>query len=362
MQQTADVLSGAAAGKIDYRGRLFRYKVTDGKHKIILSPLRSDGTVAVDAKGEEVQRVIKGSAEDLPNDVREMLQTAFERGFVEKGNLPRPVARQLAEHAVENPEFADHMRLTPGGAGYVTLVGGVMTVSGIAAAGGLAAGALSAIQQAFRGEGTDWEKVRSTAAVGGSSAALAYMSGVGIHHGLVSTEVGQKVASMMPVGQVAGRSVEQVLGTVGGSMVGSLAFVVGMRLTGSYTVRQSRRLVGRSLARVVATKGATATAMGGAAALGTASTGTAISSLSGAAAQSATLAWWGGGSLASGGLGMAGGAIALSGIGAVAGIAAFTVTGYVFKRMDEAEQKATIEARLDLVEGRVEDGNQPEWQ
>ena len=48
--------------------------------------------------------------------------------------------------------------------------------------------------------------------------------------------------------------------------------------------------------------------------LATASTGAAISGLSGAAATNATLAWLGGGSLATGGLGMAGGAAVLGGI------------------------------------------------
>lgn len=48
--------------------------------------------------------------------------------------------------------------------------------------------------------------------------------------------------------------------------------------------------------------------------LASASTGTAISTLSGAAAKSATLAWLGGGSLASGGFGMAGGTMVLGGI------------------------------------------------
>lgn len=48
--------------------------------------------------------------------------------------------------------------------------------------------------------------------------------------------------------------------------------------------------------------------------LGTASTGTAISTLSGVAATNATLAWLGGGALAAGGAGMAGGATLLGGI------------------------------------------------
>lgn len=48
--------------------------------------------------------------------------------------------------------------------------------------------------------------------------------------------------------------------------------------------------------------------------LASASTGTAISTLGGVAATNATLAWFGGGSLAAGGLGMAGGAAVLGGI------------------------------------------------
>ena len=55
-------------------------------------------------------------------------------------------------------------------------------------------------------------------------------------------------------------------------------------------------------------------AFGAAGLLATASTGTAISALSGAAAANATLAWFGGGALAAGGLGMAGGTLVLGGV------------------------------------------------
>ncbi len=53
---------------------------------------------------------------------------------------------------------------------------------------------------------------------------------------------------------------------------------------------------------------------GGATMFATASTGTAISTLSGVAATNATLAWFGGGALSAGGLGMAGGMAVLGGI------------------------------------------------
>lgn len=68
---------------------------------------------------------------------------------------------------------------------------------------------------------------------------------------------------------------------------------------------------------IAGTAGGTLTAIGayGAAqALATASTGTAIAALHGAAATNATLAFFGGGSLAAGGLGMAGGVMVLGGL------------------------------------------------
>ena len=55
---------------------------------------------------------------------------------------------------------------------------------------------------------------------------------------------------------------------------------------------------------------------GGATMFATASTGTAISALSGVAATNATLAWFGGGAITAGGLGMGVGAAVLGGIGA----------------------------------------------
>lgn len=65
-------------------------------------------------------------------------------------------------------------------------------------------------------------------------------------------------------------------------------------------------------------------AFGGAGLMATASTGTAISTLSGAAATNATLAWFGGGSLAAGGFGIAGGTLVLGSIVAAPVIAVAT--------------------------------------
>lgn len=75
---------------------------------------------------------------------------------------------------------------------------------------------------------------------------------------------------------------------------------------------------------------------------GTASTGTAIGTLSGVAATNATLAWFGGGAVAAGGAGMAGGALALGGLVAIPALA---LTG-VFSHIKANKQISEIEERL----------------
>ena len=104
-----------------------------------------------------------------------------------------------------------------------------------------------------------------------------------------------------------------------------------------------------SIAGGVAAGGATGAlvafgAYGAAQALATASTGTAIAALHGVAATNATLAFFGGGSLAAGGLGMAGGAAVLGGL--VAG-PALMVLGFV---ADSAAQKKKEQALANQAE------------
>ena len=79
-------------------------------------------------------------------------------------------------------------------------------------------------------------------------------------------------------------------------------------------------------------------AYGAAGTLATASTGTAIASLSGAAATNATLAFFGGGSLAAGGLGMAGGTAVLGGLvaGPALAVLGFVVGAKASKNLDAA--------------------------
>lgn len=86
-----------------------------------------------------------------------------------------------------------------------------------------------------------------------------------------------------------------------------------------------------------------------AATLGTASTGAAISGLSGAAATNATLALLGGGPLAAGGAGVAGGTALLAGI-AAAPVALLAVGGLIWATRRSKKQEADLKKTLDRVE------------
>jgi hypothetical protein len=84
-------------------------------------------------------------------------------------------------------------------------------------------------------------------------------------------------------------------------------------------------------------------------AFGTASTGTAIGSLSGAAATNSILAWFGGGSLATGGLGMAAGTVVLGGIFAAPAILALGL----FTQKSASDFQKEVEQKIGKIRVRM---------
>lgn len=104
---------------------------------------------------------------------------------------------------------------------------------------------------------------------------------------------------------------------------------------------QAGEVVAGGLASVSSGALAGVAAYGGAMMFASASTGTAITALSGAAATNATLAWFGGGSLAAGGAGMAGGTLVLGGIvaGPVIAVGGLMLSSKAKKNLAEAKKR-----------------------
>jgi len=92
-------------------------------------------------------------------------------------------------------------------------------------------------------------------------------------------------------------------------------------------------------------------------ALGTASTGTAISTLYGIAATNATLAWFGGGALAAGGAGMTGGMAVLGGIAAIPMIY-IAAKGTNKKAKDFEDEKNKLDDAIKELDGYLESGTE----
>lgn len=91
--------------------------------------------------------------------------------------------------------------------------------------------------------------------------------------------------------------------------------------------------------------------------IGSASTGTAISTLSGVAATNATMAWFGGGSLAAGGAGMAGGFWVLGGIVAAPMVYFSTKNSYKKVEKIKVEKEKLIKEIynvIDMIEESLE--------
>ncbi|MGM1079747.1 helix-turn-helix domain-containing protein [Streptomyces sp. H28] len=119
--------------------------------------------------------------------------------------------------------------------------------------------------------------------------------------------------------------------------------------------------------RGAAAGGAAGAAVGGAAAygaftaaalFGTASTGTAISTLSGVAATNATLALLGGGTLAAGGAGMAGGTLLLTGMVAAPAAALAAAGFYVLRKRRTKKEEERLRAEVEAAEAALDQSQQ----
>jgi hypothetical protein len=186
--------------------------------------------------------------------------------------------------------------------------------------------------QVLSGEPINWGQT----AIAGVSGLASYGTGVGLTHALMKSPLMAQLAKSL---NCSTRVFSSVGSSFGAGAVFSVAYPTLMYLTGYMDATTAVRTGIAGVVGAGASAVATTGAMAAVGAYGTASTGTAIASLSGAAAQNATLAWFGGGAASAGGFGTAGGVVVLTAGVAIVAIAVTAVVMYGFQLWD-AHQNA----------------------
>lgn len=222
-------------------------------------------------------------------------------------------------------------------------------------AGGLAF-VFDVITQYFNTKSVDWIHAGKIGLAGAFSGYVGYYSGVQTN--VILTKITQninKVNSLSKFGKFS------KIGGVSGGIFAIFALAYSFYFLGISDLKTANRSAASGGLGAIAGVGVTTGAWVLVGTYGTASTGTAISSLSGGAAANAITAWFGGGSIATGGGGMAMGGMVLTGIGACVVIAVTVGSYFIYKHLDEKEQNNLIMGRLQIISERVEKGKQPEW-
>ncbi|MBE6415434.1 MAG: hypothetical protein E7032_02750 [Akkermansiaceae bacterium] len=302
-------LQAAGNGTVSYRSRIFHlnpveqdmritiYDADNISHHTTLKQLPVTGEVvlpgALDKKGL--------ISDDVRNLIAQKIMTTCD--------LPEGKAMQIAKDCQKNMTL--RQGITPNSqVKAITLSSGLMGAGSV----GLDAGIQLLVNQKVSGFQLAYSGAVAT--VGG-----ALVQGVeqyAIGKGLSMTRYGRSAATlMMPRAFIRGSGIFAAVDALAG---------YGLAMSGKASWNEAHQGAVVSAGATVASIGAYSAMMAAPAALSmAASTGTAISSLSGAAASNATLAIYGGGTLAAGGGGAAMGALVVGG-----GVAIIAVgTGYL---------------------------------
>lgn len=325
-----------AEGSIAYRGRLFRFGAVGNRHRIEVTNMGTKGSVLK----------YEGRFDELPAFVRRAIRGTYRRAF-HALSWDADAAESLVEKACNDASFFRRMSPEPRWKWHAGLDRGALLAGMIGGAFGMLA---EVFGQSWRVGVVRWRRVAIMGAVGFVGSAVGHVVGVQVTAFFVVTEVGRNIARTLPV-----RASAQVIGGTAGGLVAAAVVAYGAALLGKTDWRTAHVQMVGAAAGTAAGMAVTSTASALVAAYGTAGTGTAISSLSGAAATNAMVAWFGfgGGMVVGGAVLTAGFAIVAAGIG--------TLVSQGSRLLDERERARLLEGRLHLVRARVRAGQQPEW-
>jgi len=233
-------------------------------------------------------------------------------------------------------------------------------VGGVAGAG--IGGAFELFRQLSSNQAVNWEQLGGMTLLGGSSHYYGTLSGAIMQNALMNNE-SRLLSQLIPTTKVS----PAFVGGLSGGLVATAIFSYSAYFLGYADLKTANRsmiagtigagtlALGSALVTPTVLTGLATSVLGAVGA--TASTGTAIASLSGAAATNATLAVLGGGTVAAGGGGVAGGTavigtLSATGVGlvAVAAIGIGAGAMYLFQISDENTERLRVSHLLTSLE------------
>lgn len=329
-------LSAAGEGKIIYRSRLFQIVPKGNDITIVIKDASQLDVLKGTGKLPETQRIV------LHDVLKKKLSKDVEREIAKslKGKFPGYSEKELAKLAKELNSTAKDV-LTP--YGKLQMLGTFAAHAGIASA---AAVVIDASIQYFATGEVNPEKLMFT----GGTVFLGTLGAQYLEVGLTQWSITQGLFKSL--GHTLGCSTSLLGSTfssvTGGFFVGAL-FSYGSWYMGYVDLETANRM---TIASGIGTGLGIFAGWGTLAAIsawGTAGTGTAIASLSGAAATNATLAFLGGGSVAAGGGGIALGSAILTGGIALVAIAGTGAVMIVYHIIDAKKEFARITRLCELM-------------
>lgn len=349
LDSMANYVKANADGQLSYKKLLNQVKIEGDDLKITIR----DAT-AVDAAGGNLNELPVKVKLDIPLNRAAWASDTIQAKMVEEIRSQMPYldadeARRLAKGIQFTAKTAEDALAQSSFKSFTTIEAAKAGTAGV-----LIVVPVEIAFQLINGGQVDWQRVAGVGVLAGGSAVIGSTLGNATTFALIRTEAGYSASSA--VAELVGlRSASHFANGAGGLVGGgatAILFAYGGYWLGYYDLQTANRSAVAGVAGVGAGTAASAATLGLIAAYGTASTGTAISTLGGGAAFKASMAWLGGGSLASGGWGMAGGWVVLGGGVTIVALGVTAAVMYGFHASYEHEDNIRLSKTIEYLSSK----------
>lgn len=302
---TGDYLEAAGNGKISYRKRIFRIKINENKISITITDPNNGGKtrrITIEATEEIISKYGIKYKKELMRQIKNKFPNMTDEEIKEYVKQITAKMKKLGDYFnIQKVDINKYIRNN-------SLKAGI--------AGAVFGGLLQATSELIETGKINISEVAFKASMAGVSLGAGQFVGQSaithINRSQTLSSAALKISKKIGLG--SSQSYIKIIGGTVGGLTTSALLAVGDVCRGNSSLEDAAKILGVDALASIGAAGATSGAMSIVSTFGVASTGTAISTLSGAAATKATLAWIGN---MLGGYGAIGGSIFL-GVGSVA--------------------------------------------